>query len=34
MPDAGRKLGIKHALCNCIAIGSKNSALLLRRIEP
>ena len=32
VPDAGRKLGIEHALCNCIAFGSKNSALLLRRI--
>jgi 3-oxoacyl-[acyl-carrier-protein] synthase II len=32
VPDAGRKLGIEHALCNCIAFGSKNSALLLRKI--
>jgi len=23
----------EHALCNCIAFGSKNSALLLRKIE-
>jgi hypothetical protein len=28
----GSKLGIEHALCNRIAFGSKNSALLLRRI--
>ncbi|MGO9208643.1 MAG: beta-ketoacyl-[acyl-carrier-protein] synthase family protein [Terriglobales bacterium] len=32
VPDAGRKLGIEHALCNCIAFGSKNSALLLRKL--
>jgi 3-oxoacyl-[acyl-carrier-protein] synthase II len=32
VPDRGRKLGIEHALCNCIAFGSKNSALLLRNI--
>jgi 3-oxoacyl-[acyl-carrier-protein] synthase II len=33
VPDAGRKLTIEHALCNCIAFGSKNSALLLRNIR-
>lgn len=32
VPDAGRKLNIEHALCNCIAFGSKNSALLLRKM--
>ena len=32
VPDVGRKKGIEHALCNCIAFGSKNSALVLRRI--
>jgi 3-oxoacyl-[acyl-carrier-protein] synthase II len=32
VPDVGRKLAIEHALCNCIAFGSKNSALLLRKI--
>jgi 3-oxoacyl-[acyl-carrier-protein] synthase II len=32
VPDVGRKLGIEHALCNCIAFGSKNSALLLRKL--
>jgi 3-oxoacyl-[acyl-carrier-protein] synthase II len=32
VPDVGRKLGIEHAVCNCIAFGSKNSALLLRKI--
>ena len=32
VPDAGRKIGIEHAICNCIAFGSKNSALVLRKI--
>jgi 3-oxoacyl-[acyl-carrier-protein] synthase II len=30
VPDVGRKKAIEHAICNCIAFGSKNSALLLR----
>ncbi len=32
VPEAGRKAAIEHALCNCIAFGSKNSALVLRRM--
>jgi len=28
----GRRLAIEHAVANCIAFGSKNSALLLRRV--
>jgi 3-oxoacyl-[acyl-carrier-protein] synthase II len=32
VPEAGRKLAIEYAVANCIAFGSKNSALLLRRI--
>lgn len=32
VPQAGRKKAIEHAVCNCIAFGSKNSALVLRRI--
>ena len=28
----GRKLHIEHAIANCIAFGSKNSAMLLRRV--
>jgi len=28
---AGRRAQIEHAVCNCIAFGSKNSALVLRR---
>ncbi len=31
VPDAGRELGIEHALWNCIAFGSRNSALLFGR---
>ena len=30
VPQAGRKKAIEHAICNCIAFGSKNSALVLR----
>jgi 3-oxoacyl-[acyl-carrier-protein] synthase II len=32
VPQAGRKKQIEHAVCNCIAFGSKNSALVLRKI--
>ena len=32
VPDVGRKLSIEYAVSNCIAFGSKNSALLLRKI--
>lgn len=32
VPDVGRKQVIEHAICNCIAFGSKNSALVLRKI--
>jgi 3-oxoacyl-[acyl-carrier-protein] synthase II len=31
VPVAGRKKSIEHAVCNCIAFGSKNSALVLRK---
>jgi 3-oxoacyl-[acyl-carrier-protein] synthase II len=30
--EAGRKAEIEHAVCNCIAFGSKNSALVLRKV--
>src|SRR5215468_2627495 len=33
VPEAGRKAEIEHAVCNCIAFGSKNSALVLRRVS-
>ena len=32
VPKPGRKATIEHAVCNCIAFGSKNSALVLRRM--
>jgi 3-oxoacyl-[acyl-carrier-protein] synthase II len=32
IPESGRKLQIEHAVANCIAFGSKNSALVLRRV--
>jgi len=31
VPETGRKKSIEHAVCNCIAFGSKNSALVLRK---
>jgi 3-oxoacyl-[acyl-carrier-protein] synthase II len=30
VPAAGRKKTVEYAVCNCIAFGSKNSALVLR----
>jgi len=33
VPEAGRRAKIEHAICNCIAFGSKNSALVLRRLS-
>ncbi|MBZ5571118.1 MAG: beta-ketoacyl-[acyl-carrier-protein] synthase family protein [Acidobacteriia bacterium] len=30
VPEIGRRKAIEHAICNCIAFGSKNSALVLR----
>jgi 3-oxoacyl-[acyl-carrier-protein] synthase II len=32
VPDVGRHAEIEHAVCNCIAFGSKNSALVLRNL--
>jgi len=32
VPEVGREAKIEHAVCNCIAFGSKNSALVLRKI--
>ena len=32
IPSTARRLPIEHAVANCIAFGSKNSALVLRRI--
>ena len=33
VPEAGRQAEIGHAVCNCIAFGSKNSALVLRKVD-
>ena len=33
VPEAGRRAEVEHAVCNCIAFGSKNSALVLRKIS-
>ena len=33
VPKAGRRAVIEHAICNCIAFGSKNSALTLRKVD-
>ncbi len=32
VPDTGRRVDIEHAICNCVGFGSKNSALVLRKI--
>ena len=32
VPDIGRKAPIEHAICNCVGFGSKNSALVLKKI--
>ena len=32
VPQSGRKHPVEHAVCNCIAFGSKNSALVLRNL--
>jgi 3-oxoacyl-[acyl-carrier-protein] synthase II len=30
--DVGRKANIEHAICNCVGFGSKNSALIVKKI--
>jgi 3-oxoacyl-[acyl-carrier-protein] synthase II len=32
VPETGRKASIEHAVCNCVGFGSKNSAVVLRKI--
>jgi 3-oxoacyl-[acyl-carrier-protein] synthase II len=32
VPDIGRSASIEHAICNCVGFGSKNSALIVRKI--
>ncbi len=34
VPNTGRDVRIDSALCNCIAFGSKNSALVFKKFEP
>jgi len=33
VPESGRRAKIEHAVCNCIAFGSKNSTLVLRKMS-
>ena len=32
VPEAGRRAEVEHSICNCVGFGSKNSALVLRRL--
>jgi 3-oxoacyl-[acyl-carrier-protein] synthase II len=32
VPEVGRRAQIEHAICNCVGFGSKNSALVLRKL--
>jgi 3-oxoacyl-[acyl-carrier-protein] synthase II len=32
VPEAGREKQIEHAICNCVGFGSKNSAIVLKKI--
>src|SRR5882724_2585506 len=32
VPEPGRRAVVEHAVCNCVGFGSKNSALVLRRV--
>ena len=32
VPDLGRRASIEHAICNCVGFGSKNSALVIRKL--
>jgi len=32
VPDIGRTAAIEHAICNCVGFGSKNSALVIKKI--
>ena len=32
VPEAGRRGQIEHAICNCVGFGSKNSALVLKKV--
>ena len=32
VPDVGRHVEIEHAICNCVGFGSKNSALVVKKV--
>jgi 3-oxoacyl-[acyl-carrier-protein] synthase II len=32
VPEAGRQAQIEHAICNCVGFGSKNSALVVKKV--
>jgi 3-oxoacyl-[acyl-carrier-protein] synthase II len=32
VPDVGRQAQIEHAICNCVGFGSKNSALVVKKV--
>ncbi|MEP6645196.1 MAG: beta-ketoacyl-[acyl-carrier-protein] synthase family protein [Acidobacteriaceae bacterium] len=32
VPDVGRAAQIEHAICNCVGFGSKNSAIVLKKV--
>jgi 3-oxoacyl-[acyl-carrier-protein] synthase II len=32
VPELGRRASVEHAICNCVGFGSKNSALVLRKL--
>jgi 3-oxoacyl-[acyl-carrier-protein] synthase II len=32
VPETGRSAAIEHAICNCVGFGSKNSALVVRKV--
>jgi len=32
VPEVGRKAHIEHAICNCVGFGSKNSALVVKKV--
>jgi len=33
VPNQARRTSVRTALCNCIAFGSKNSAIVLKKVE-
>lgn len=33
VPEVGRQVQIEHAICNCVGFGSKNSALVVKKVS-